>query len=267
MQETFSNEITEPAPDREPQYDQGRLPSSKIAGAKEKAAAIIKRIELAVPPVIWLGMAAGLMLALLVLINAQTLREWGMALLPESNVREIYPKPDLSGLKKDAAQLEQKVRQSRRRLAFFTPKDPYLIVDTSGNEYFLMAGNNIIRWGICSTGSYTLLKASDKQQWIFQTPRGMFRIRSKLEAPIWRKPDWAFIEEGLPVPPPNAAERFEAGVLGEYALEIGQGYLIHGTLYKRFLGMAVTHGCVRLDDEDLHSVYTNLQIGSKVFIY
>jgi lipoprotein-anchoring transpeptidase ErfK/SrfK len=56
-------------------------------------------------------------------------------------------------------------------------------------------------------------------------------------------------------------------VLGEYALELGDGYLIHGTLYKRMLGMPVTHGCVRLGDEDLRVVYRNLQIGSKVFIY
>ena len=39
--------------------------------------------------------------------------------------------------------------------------------------------------------------------------------------------------------------------LGDYALALGDGYLIHGTIYKRFLGMPVTHGCVRLNDEDL----------------
>lgn len=267
MQEAASNELNNPMANRDPRSEGNELPPSGTAGVKEKTAAIIEKIGSAISPVLWLGMISGILLALLVFLNAQTLREWGMALLPESTAREVYPRPDLSGLKKDVGQLEQKVLQTRRRLTFFTPKDPYLIVDTSDNEYFLMTGNNIIRWGICSTGSYTLLKASEKQQWIFQTPRGMYRIRGKLEAPIWKKPDWAFIEEGLPVPPPNASERFESGVLGEYALEIGQGYLIHGTLYKRFLGMAVTHGCVRLDDEDLHSVYTNLQIGSKVFIY
>jgi L,D-transpeptidase YbiS len=43
--------------------------------------------------------------------------------------------------------------------------------------------------------------------------------------------------------------------------------MIHGTIYKRFLGMNVTHGCVRLGDDDLEAVYKNLQIGSKVYIY
>lgn len=264
MQDTTSSNLAEQSPGREPQNTGGQLPQSKNAGRKTTTFA--EKIGLYVPPIIWLGMLTGILLALIILLNAQTLREWAMVFFPKADIREIYSAPDLSKLKRDTNQLEQKVVQARRRLAFYIPKDPYLIVDTSDNEYFLKAGNNLIRGGICSTGSYTLLKASE-QQWIFHTPRGMYRVRGKLEAPVWRKPDWAFIEEGLPVPPPNSAERFEAGVLGEYALELGQGYLIHGTLYKRFLGMAVTHGCVRLDDEDLQSVYTNLQIGSKVFIY
>ncbi|MFH1755394.1 MAG: L,D-transpeptidase, partial [Candidatus Latescibacterota bacterium] len=29
----------------------------------------------------------------------------------------------------------------------------------------------------------------------------------------------------------------------------------------------VTHGCVRLDDEDLKIVYQNLMLGSAVYIY
>ncbi len=103
--------------------------------------------------------------------------------------------------------------------------------------------------------------------WIFQTPRGMLRVQNKLVNPIWRMPDWAFIEEGLPVPPPYAPERYEKNVLGDYALDLGHGYLIHGTLYQRFLGMPVTHGCVRLGDQELEIVYHTLDIGSKVYIY
>jgi lipoprotein-anchoring transpeptidase ErfK/SrfK len=56
-------------------------------------------------------------------------------------------------------------------------------------------------------------------------------------------------------------------VLGDYAMSLGDGYLMHGTLYKRFLGMPVTHGCVRLNDEDLEAIYNTLNIGSKVYIF
>ena len=69
------------------------------------------------------------------------------------------------------------------------------------------------------------------------------------------------------MPSANAASRFEYGVLGDYALSLGKGYLIHGTLYQRFLGLPVTHGCVRLNDENLELVYKSLTTGSKVYIY
>jgi len=56
-------------------------------------------------------------------------------------------------------------------------------------------------------------------------------------------------------------------VLGDYALSLGDGYLIHGTLYQRLLGMPVTHGCIRLNDDDLKEVFNALSVGSKVYIY
>jgi L,D-transpeptidase YbiS len=43
--------------------------------------------------------------------------------------------------------------------------------------------------------------------------------------------------------------------------------MIHGTLYQRLLGLPVTHGCIRLGDDDLEAVYKILTPGSKVFIF
>ena len=102
---------------------------------------------------------------------------------------------------------------------------------------------------------------------MFKTPKGEFKIRGKVTSPVWKKPDWAFVEEGLPVPSSNHHSRFESGVLGDYALNLGDGYMIHGTLYQRFLGLPVTHGCIRLNDENLELVYKSLLVGSKVYIY
>jgi L,D-transpeptidase YbiS len=102
---------------------------------------------------------------------------------------------------------------------------------------------------------------------MFKTPKGMFPILGKIVDPIWNKPDWAFVEESLPIPPRNHPDRLEYGTLGDYALTLGDGYLIHGTLYQRFLGLPVTHGCVRLGDEDLELVFKNLNVGSRVYIF
>ena len=83
--------------------------------------------------------------------------------------------------------------------------------------------------------------------------------------PIWIKPDWAFIEEGEPLPR-SYRERVEPDMLGDYAMDLGDGYLIHGTLFKRALGMSVTHGCVRVGDEDLEAIFNAVRIGTRVYI-
>ncbi|WP_053222748.1 L,D-transpeptidase [Roseivirga seohaensis] len=155
-----------------------------------------------------------------------------------------------------------------KKLSANIPKNNYLVVNSTVNEFYLYKGTNLIKSDICSTGSYILLKGNDnKKQWMFKTPKGEFKILNKTKDPVWKKPDWAFVEEGLPVPSPNHSSRFEYGVLGDYSLSIGDGYLIHGTLYQRFLGLPVTHGCIRLDDANLELVYKSLPIGSKVFIF
>lgn len=163
---------------------------------------------------------------------------------------------------------ENRVKKLDKIYTKFSNRQPYLIVNTSDNTFALYNNGKLVREGLCSTGSFVLLDAGDEQKWKFETPKGMMRIQGKTESPVWRKPDWAFIEEGLPVPKhQNSFERYEYGVLGDYALSIGNGYLIHGTLYQRLLGMPVTHGCVRMGDDDLEQVFKTLRVGSKVYIF
>ncbi|PKQ62605.1 hypothetical protein BZG02_12360 [Labilibaculum filiforme] len=164
-------------------------------------------------------------------------------------------------------ELQAGITQIQKKMDRLTPGGAYLIINTSDNTFSLYQNKVLVREGLCSTGSYIKLEAENNKNWMFQTPKGVFSIQGKITSPVWRKPDWAFVEEGLPIPGPNSSARFEAGVLGDYALSLGKGYLIHGTLYKRFLGQPVTHGCVRMNDEDLKTVYQSLPIGAKVFIY
>ncbi len=213
------------------------------------------------------GLLTGILFTLVILFAAPVLREWLFAILPESQFSLETRNMEIAQLQREVQQAGKRVASLQRRMEALVPRQPYVIVNSSGNRIYVMSGKKLLHEGICSTGSYVLLKAQDDRQWIFSTPRGMFRIQGKVKNPVWRMPDWAFIEEGRPVPPPNSPERFERGVLGDYALAFGNGYLIHGTLYQRLLGMPVTHGCVRLGDDDLRIVYQNLQLGSKVFIY
>ncbi len=156
----------------------------------------------------------------------------------------------------------------QRQLAQLSPPGPYIVVDTARNHLYVKRHGQVVLDAIASTGSGTLLDKPGEAsgQWIFDTPRGEFTVQSKLTNPVWVKPDWAFIEEGEEVPR-SLAQRVEPGVLGEYALGFGKGYFIHGTLYTRLLGKNVTHGCIRLNDQDLKAVYQVAKIGTPIMIY
>jgi lipoprotein-anchoring transpeptidase ErfK/SrfK len=69
------------------------------------------------------------------------------------------------------------------------------------------------------------------------------------------------------IPPQGTKHRSIKGELGHYRLDMGDGYLLHGTPYARSIGAAVTHGCVRLADDDIEWLYENVPVGTKVYIY
>ncbi len=179
----------------------------------------------------------------------------------EENDSLTFSVADVKQLHQEAEALERSVN----RLS--AAGNSFLIINTTDNTFRLYRNKKIIGSGLCSTGSLIHLQVDSTRSWLFETPKGVLKVRNKIVDPVWRKPDWAFIEEGLQPPPPDHPSRFEKGVLGDYALDLGNGYLIHGTLYQRLLGMPVTHGCVRLNDSDLKLVYQNMDIGSKVYVY
>lgn len=74
-------------------------------------------------------------------------------------------------------------------------------------------------------------------------------------------------EKTLFVPPIGTKNRRIDGQLGRYKLDLGEGYMLHGTPYQYTVGQAVTHGCVRLRDEDIEWLYENVPVGTSVYIY
>jgi len=69
------------------------------------------------------------------------------------------------------------------------------------------------------------------------------------------------------IPPPGTKHRTMKGELGHYRLALGDGYQLHGTPYQNSIGSSVTHGCVRLHDEDIEWLYNNVPVGTKVYLY
>jgi lipoprotein-anchoring transpeptidase ErfK/SrfK len=71
----------------------------------------------------------------------------------------------------------------------------------------------------------------------------------------------------LYMPPMGTANRRIAGELGAYKLDIGDGYMLHGTPHKSSIGRAATHGCIRLGDADIAYLYRTVAVGTPVYIY
>lgn len=162
--------------------------------------------------------------------------------------------------RKDLGELRKKVARS-------VPNKPYIVINTHANKLSLRTADSVMYEWTCSTGSGgELTDSATGRRWIFDTPRGVFKIGSKIKEPWWRKPDWAFIEEGEEIPK-NAADRLDPKVMGDFALGFGDGYFIHGTIYERLLGVGVTHGCVRLGSQDLKTLYDRTPIGTQVYIF
>jgi len=171
-------------------------------------------------------------------------------------------------LKQFAARLDRRSRELAARLKATAPRGVYIVIDQTQNRIYLKRDEETLLDARCSAGSGLVLKETGgkNRQWVFDTPRGQFEVLTLLRNPVWAKPDWAFVEDGQPIPK-NPADRLESGTLGEYALYFGNGFMIHGTLYERLLGRAVSHGCIRVGRDDLRKVWANARVGMRIYIY
>lgn len=71
----------------------------------------------------------------------------------------------------------------------------------------------------------------------------------------------------LIIPPFGTTQRKYTGVLGTNRLNLGDGYALHGTDQPNSIGTSVSHGCVRLRNEDIETLYQMVPVGTPVYIY
>ena len=69
------------------------------------------------------------------------------------------------------------------------------------------------------------------------------------------------------VPPFGTNQRRYKDVLGVARLNLGDGYALHGTNRPETIGQSVSHGCVRLRNEDIQQLYAMVPVGTPVYIY
>jgi len=105
-----------------------------------------------------------------------------------------------------------------------------------------------------------------KMDW--RTPLGETRVVAKRKNPSWYPPASVRAEhlargDPLPAVVPSGPDN----PLGTRAMRLGipgGSYLIHGTNNPDAVGMAVTHGCLRMYPEDVERLFDAVPVGTKV---
>jgi len=105
-----------------------------------------------------------------------------------------------------------------------------------------------------------------KMDW--RTPLGLTHVMAKQKDPTWYPPASVrqeHLKDGDPLP--SSVPPGPQNPLGAYALRLAAGkgtYLIHGTNNPIAVGLAVTHGCIRMYPEDVAALFPLIPVGTPV---
>lgn len=105
-----------------------------------------------------------------------------------------------------------------------------------------------------------------KMDW--RTPLGTTHVIAKIKHPSWYPPESIRKEHAANGDPiPKVVGPGPDNPLGDFALRLAAGngeYLIHGTNNPTAVGMAVTHGCIRMYPEDVAALFAIVPVGTPV---
>jgi len=90
-------------------------------------------------------------------------------------------------------------------------------------------------------------------------------VEQKLVRPAWAPPaDIRRADPYLPTAIPGGSPR---NPMGEAALGLDRGnYAIHGTNDPSSIGHFVSHGCIRMYNQDIVDLYSRVRIGTAVYV-
>src|SRR5450631_2467264 len=104
----------------------------------------------------------------------------------------------------------------------------------------------------------------------WHSPLGETRIISKERHPNWYPPESIRLEHAARGDPlPKVVPPGPKNPLGEYKMRLAVGdgtYEIHGTNNSVAIGLAVTHGCIRMYPDDVAALYAAISVGTKVWL-
>ncbi|MGJ3247233.1 MAG: L,D-transpeptidase [Elainellaceae cyanobacterium] len=133
-------------------------------------------------------------------------------------------------------------------LALDTLNNPHLVIDLSDRQVHAYQRGQIYR-------SYSI--AVGKAGW--ETPMGEFSVIEKRLNPSWQHP---ITNEVIPPGPLNPLGSHWIAFWSNGRNKIG----FHGTNQSDLIGQAVSHGCVRMHNDDIEEIYDLVEIGTPVIV-
>ena len=150
---------------------------------------------------------------------------------------------------------------------FTKPKTPALLRGSSpGQASNIVANNSRLVVDLSDRRSYVYSKerliarypvAIGKEGW--QTPTGSFKVLQMRKNPIWRHP---LTGEVVPRGVNNPLGSRWIGFWSDGRSQIG----FHGTNDEQLVGKAVSHGCLRMENEDIEKIYQIVAVGTPVIV-
>lgn len=158
-----------------------------------------------------------------------------------------------------------------RRWTFQTPRGHHVVLDKRADpvgrppdwHYAVAALEHGLQMQSLSVAGVTL--RDGRRLIVRASPVGVMPVNGGEFLPLPEDEHIVF-DSVLYIPPFGSRNREIVGELGRFALDIGDGYLLHGTPDESSVGNAVTHGWLRLLDEDIARLFDNVPLGAAVII-
>lgn len=93
----------------------------------------------------------------------------------------------------------------------------------------------------------------------WQTPVGAFTVMEMQQQPAWQHPITGKV---VHAGPENPLGTRWIGFWSDGSAHVG----FHGTNQENLIGQAVSHGCVRMRNQDIETLYSHVQLGTPVIV-
>ena len=176
-----------------------------------------------------------------------------------STQREPDPIPPLAAAVSDAESMQRVPDDLLQRLGL------QLILDRQHRQLLVLHDGVLTRRFPAAVGTVG-----------WETPAGRFRVMQKVKKPVWTHP-----VNGKKLGPDDVTNPLGSRWIGFYrdckgrAGWDGEQYLdidgctvagFHGTPYRWTVGRAVSHGCVRLYEENVQEIFELVRVGTPVTV-